>query len=470
MTNLFTCVVVIALFICGSPLRAASRPNVILLMADDLGWGDLGFNGNPVIRTPNLDAMAAAGLKFERFYAAAPVCSPTRGSALTGRHPSRYGITNANAGHMPAEELTLGELLKGHGYTTGHFGKWHLGVLTKTEKDANRGGPRNAEHYSPPWEHGFDVCFSTESKVPTWNPMIKQRGASESGLWPPELPQDQRENYGTAYWTAEGVKAAENLEGDDARVIMDRAVPFIERAAAEKRPFLAVIWFHTPHLPVIAGQKYLDIYAEVPGASERHRNYYGCITAMDEQVGRLARTLHALKIADDTLIFFCSDNGPEGNAKAPGSAGPFRGRKRDLYEGGVRVAAFAVWPGQIRPGATSVPAVTSDYLPTVAEIVGEKLPADRDYDGMSLLPLLRGEMTQRPRPIGFDFKGEAAWHEGPWKLLVTKSGTALYDVVADPGETKDLASRHPQVVERMKNALEAWRVETLSRKRLKENP
>jgi arylsulfatase A-like enzyme len=147
--------------------QAAEKPNVILIMCDDLGWGDVGFNGNKTIRTPHLDAMAKAGLKFNRFYAAAPVCSPTRGSCVTGRHPYRYGIPFANSGHMKPEELTLAELLKKQGYTTGHFGKWHLGTLTKTVKDANRGGPRGAKHFSPPQANGFDVCFSTESKVPT---------------------------------------------------------------------------------------------------------------------------------------------------------------------------------------------------------------------------------------------------------------------------------------------------------------
>jgi len=141
-----------------SKTKGVDRPNIILCMADDLGWADPGFNGNSIIKTPSLDAMAEAGLRFTRFYSAAPVCSPTRGSCLTGRHPYRYGITFANVGHMPKEEVTLAEVLKTQGYATGHFGKWHLGTLTKTEKDSNRGGPRGAKHYSPPWENGFDVC------------------------------------------------------------------------------------------------------------------------------------------------------------------------------------------------------------------------------------------------------------------------------------------------------------------------
>ncbi|MCA9271088.1 MAG: sulfatase-like hydrolase/transferase, partial [Planctomycetales bacterium] len=252
-------------------------------MADDLGWGDVGFNGNQVIQTPSLDKLSHEGLRLTRFYSAAPVCSPTRGSCLTGRHPYRYGIFFANVGHMRQQELTLAELLREHGYATGHFGKWHLGTLTTEIADANRGGPKNKEHFSPPWENGFDTCFSTESKVPTWDPMRKPaRGAGSAG-WDaldddaPSLP------YGTRYWT-NGKEVTDNLRGDDSRVVMDRALPFMQQAARAGKPFFAVIWFHAPHLPVVAGPEYAKIYAK---HDSHRRNYFGCITALDEQVGRL---------------------------------------------------------------------------------------------------------------------------------------------------------------------------------------
>ncbi|MEN8734608.1 MAG: sulfatase-like hydrolase/transferase, partial [Lentimonas sp.] len=149
------------------------------MMADDLGWGDVQcFNPATPIKTPQLDAMAAAGVQFNRFYSSSPVCSPTRGSSLTGRHPFRFGIYYANKGHLKVEELTLAELLQKQGYATGHFGKWHLGTLTTEIKDANRGKPRNTKDFSPPWQNGFDVCFSTESKVPTWDPMLKPKKAN----------------------------------------------------------------------------------------------------------------------------------------------------------------------------------------------------------------------------------------------------------------------------------------------------
>jgi len=232
------------------------KPNIILCMCDDLGWGDVGFHGNNIVKTPNLDEMAAGGLRFDRFYSAAPVCSPTRGSCLTGRHPYRYGIFSANVGHIKSEELTLAEILRLHGYTTGHFGKWHLGTLTKTIKDANRGGPRGVAHYSPPWENGFDVCFSTESKVPTWDPMIKPSGWKDQRWWNAVSEDTPIKPYGTHYWVGPGQYETENLEGDDSRIIMDRAIPFIQDAVKQKKPFFAVIWFHAPHWPVVTGPQY----------------------------------------------------------------------------------------------------------------------------------------------------------------------------------------------------------------------
>ena len=248
------------LLVCFSCSSAREQlPNIILLMADDMGWGDAGYNGHPALETPHLDSMAAGGLVFHRFYSAAPVCSPTRGSALTGRHPFRYGIYYANTGKLLQSELTLAEVLKLKGYTTGHFGKWHLGTLSKKIRDSNRGGkPGDTIHYSPPWRHGFDVCFSTEAKVPTWDPMIvpeKEAGGVGTGF-------SQGDFFGTYYWTGEEQMEKDNLEGDDSRVIMDRVIPFIRDAARHDKPFLAVVWFHTPHSPVVAGKDYLYMYPE----------------------------------------------------------------------------------------------------------------------------------------------------------------------------------------------------------------
>jgi arylsulfatase A-like enzyme len=427
-------------------LRSASptteKPNVILCMTDDQGWGDTGYNGHPVLRTPNLDAMVQAGLRFDRFYSGAPVCSPTRGSAITGRHPYRYGITYANKGHMRPEEITLAEALKTQGYATGHFGKWHLGTLTKTEKDSNRGGPGREVDYSPPWDNGFDVCFSTEAKVPTWEPML-QPGTDEP--------------YGTAYWTGPGRKAAENLAGDDSRVIMDRAIPFIRSAVQAKNPFLAVVWFHTPHEPVRGGPEFLKMYPNCP-KDEQH--YYAAITAMDLQMARLRKELRDLGIADNTMLWFCSDNGPE-HKTGPGSAGSLRGRKRDLFEGGVRVPGILEWPARVKPGRTTdLPCSTSDYFPTVLDVLGFKMQGQPEpIDGVSLMPLIEGRMTERPVPIAFESGNQVSLTDNRYKIISTDGGKTymLFDLVENPGETKDLAAEKPEIVAGMRATLEAWR-------------
>ena len=427
------------------PIQASQnkRPNVILIMADDMGYGDPGFMGNKIIKTPSLDAMAQNGLVFKRFYSQSPVCSPTRGSCLTGRHPYRYGIYSANVGHLPTSEISLTQLLKGAGYVTGHFGKWHLGTLTKTEKDSNRGGrKKGAQHYAPPWDRHFDQCFSTEAKVPTWDPYVSPKNGKY---------------YGTAYWTGPGKKVNDNVKGDDSRVIMDRAIPFIQKAAKEKKPFFTVIWFHSPHEPVIGGPTYLKQYAKV--ANKKAQAYYSCITALDEQVGRLRQELQRLGIAEDTIVFFCSDNGPE-HATGPGSTGSLSGRKRSLLEGGIRVPGIVEWPAQIKGGRTTiVPACTSDYLPTIVDIVNLKLPKDRPFDGISLLPLIKGEMKERPRPIAFESANQLALVDNQYSLYSANRGKTwkLFDLSADSGQKKDISGQHPKIVQQMSAYVTQWR-------------
>ncbi|MEE2714612.1 MAG: sulfatase-like hydrolase/transferase [Verrucomicrobiota bacterium] len=441
-------------------LSAADRPNIVLVMCDDLGWGDVGFNGNKVIRTPHLDVMANASLKFTRFYAAAPVCSPTRGSCITGRHPYRYGVYFANTGHMKSEELTLAELLKKHGYATGHFGKWHLGTLTKTEKDANRGGPKGVAHFSPPQVNGFDVCFSTESKVPTFDPMLRPKGIKGKTWWDPA-----KENgaYGTGYWNEQGERVTKNLRGDDSRIIMDRAIPFIRSAAKKGKSFFAIIWFHAPHLPVVAGPEHTKLYAKYDKYSQ---HYFGCITALDEQVGRLRKELRVLGAEENTFLTFCSDNGPEGQSgKAPGTAGHLSGRKRSLLEGGIRVPGLIEWPGKIRPGNTTIPAVTSDYLPTILDILGVEHADKRPLDGVSLLPLIKGNMKSRGKPIGFQSAGQIALIGDRYKIYGKgakreKTGKLptlqLFDLLNDPSERENLSTQHPGLVEQMGSTFKEW--------------
>ncbi|WP_439484471.1 sulfatase family protein [Cyclobacterium plantarum] len=430
-------------------------PNIILIMADDLGWGDVGFNGNLYLQTPELDKMARNGIKLNRFYAASAVCSPTRGSFVTGRHPERYGITHANTGHMKPEELTIAEVVKRRGYTTGHFGKWHLGTLTVTEKDANRGGPRGAAHYSPPWENGFDVSFSTESKVPTWDPMVTpEPDAQDIGNRTPG------EHFGTYYWTGEDEKAGDNLSGDDSRIIMDRVIPFIDQAEAVNKPFLSVVWFHTPHLPVLAGPAYRSLYADF---SEDKQHYYGSITAMDEQIGRLRNFLREKGLAENTIILFCSDNGPEGPEqinRTQGSAGPFRGRKRSLYEGGIRVPGLIEWPAKIEAGQkTNLPVSTSDIFPTLLGILEQDVKKGvQPLDGINIFPLIQGSIEKREGYIAFNFQQQQAIMDNQFKLYSADNGEnfALYDLFNDPGEKKDVSKAHPQVTSRLARELAVW--------------
>jgi arylsulfatase A-like enzyme len=424
-------------------------------MADDLGWGDVEFNGGTDIRTPHLTEMAKQGLVFHRFYSASAVCSPTRGSCLTGRHPNRLGIYHANVGHMPDEEATLAEILRAADYRTGHFGKWHLGTLTKELSDSNRGGPKGVAHFAPPWRHGFETCFSTEAKTPTWDPMLKPKSGASGKGWEVITDPSDAAPYGTRYFNEQGEVVEQNLSGDDSRIIMDRVIPFVQAAARARQPFFAVVWLHSPHLPVVTGDPYFDMYE----GTVYEKSYRGCVTALDEQVGRLREELRALGVADNTMLWFCSDNGPEGKAgSAPGSAGPLRGRKRDLYEGGVRVPGVIEWPAVVKPGSTTnFPAVTSDYLPTVLDVLGITPDSERPLDGVSLLPVLKGAANERQAPIGFAFGGQRAWMEGEYKLI-TRSGKdwELYQLTDDPGESSNLAASDPERTAAMRKKCEVW--------------
>jgi arylsulfatase A-like enzyme len=432
-------------------------PNIILIMADDQGWGDTGYNGHPDLLTPNLDEMAANGAVFERFYAAAPVCSPTRASVMTGRHPLRFGICTANCGHIKQEEITLAEMVKEKGYATGHFGKWHLGTLTRDTLDANRGGQSKFDgDYAPPWDNGFDVSFVTESKVPTWNPMIT----------PPKSAGDvsdklvQGESFNTFYWSGPGQIVTDNLEGDDSRVIMDRVIPFIENSVNQNKPFLTIIWFHTPHLPVLTGDEFKSPYSNL---SEDQQNYYGVLTALDLQVGRLRDKLEELGVAENTILFYTSDNGPEGKSvidRTQGQTKGLKGRKRSLYEGGIRVPGIVEWKGVIAPGTRiSAPCFTSDYFPTIAKLLGIDVQENnRPYDGIDLFPYLMGQETARKEPLAFHFQSQSALIEEEYKIYRKNEEQKfeLYNIKNDPGETIDLAKEKPEKLKEMVKYWEVW--------------
>ncbi len=217
-----------------TPGQEEKLPNIILLMADDLGYGDLACYGNTVVKSPNLDAMAREGIRFNRFYSAAPVSSPTRGSCLTGRHPYRYGILWAGRHPLPEEEITLAEALRTRGYATAHFGKWHLGGLSRTLIQGET--PNGPSPYSPPWENGFDECFSTESMMPDYNPYYQVGGSygTKDYRQVQSEPVEKGQRTGgftweSRYWTGPGQIVDEWLEGDDSKIMMDRALDFIQR-------------------------------------------------------------------------------------------------------------------------------------------------------------------------------------------------------------------------------------------------
>jgi len=433
-----TFLVALACFSGFSQANEVKKPNIILMMADDLGYGDVGFNGNKVIKTPSLDAFAKAGVNMTHSYAGGPVCSPTRGTCLTGRHYQRYGIHTANVGHLPREEITISEMLKDQGYMTGHFGKWHLGTLSKT---SSAKGPKRKplENYSPPQEHGYDETFVVESAVGTWDPGYGKRAVNNP-------------------FYHNGKTTMENLKGGAARVVMDRVIPFIEKANAAGKPFFAVIWFNAPHEDILAGEKYLEMYKDY----DQSAAYYGCVTELDEQVGRLQAELKKHSIYKNTLQFFTSDNGPEGslhngNTKRAGSSGGFDGRKRDLYDGGVRVPTAAVWPGIIPENSVSdVPASTLDYFPTIANIVSVPLPKI-PYDGTDILPQISGKTQVRNKAIPFIFGGLASLVKGKYKYMTKSSSSEehdiLYDLSKDKREKNNLLSSLPEVGQEMRKEI-----------------
>jgi arylsulfatase A-like enzyme len=395
----------------------AGNPNIILCMTDDQGWGDVSYNGLRQIQTPALDAMAAAGMRLNRFYAAHPSCSPTRASVMTGRHPNRMGCFWPGM-PLKTQEITIAQAVKRAGYATGHFGKWHLNGVAGPGKlipDSDPLSPRNV---------GFDESFSVS-------------------------------NYFDLDWTFSHNGVPEKVTGDGSDAIVAEALKFIEKNAKQDKPFLAVVWFGSPHVP----HKPLPEDLKAAGGSA----YYGEIVGVDRAMGTLRSGLRKLGIADNTMLWFNSDNGGWLDPAAPtahGSNGPFRGRKGELWEGGIRVPGLIEWPARIkRPFVTDVPACTSDIYPTLVDLLKITVPDQvQPLDGISLAPLLDGQMKERPRPIGFWALGFGqAWNDNRYKLVKPASSNhELYDLAVDQSEKTDLAAKCPEIVNRMRSELENW--------------
>jgi arylsulfatase A-like enzyme len=396
---------------------ATTRPHVVLVMADDMGWGQTGYYNHPVLKTPHLDAMAANGLRLDRFYAGAPNCSPTRASVLTGRSNDRTGVRNHGYA-LRRQEKTLAPALRDAGYVTGHFGKWHLNGYS------GPGAPIFDHDSHHPGRFGFDEWVSVTNFFDL-HPVMSRQGKFEE------------------------------FQGDSSEIIVDEALKFIARH--RNRPTFTVIWYGTPHSPYMAMEKDKAAFAHLDPSSREH---YGELVAMDRSIGTLRQGLRRLGIADNTLVWFCSDNGGLPNI-TPETVGGLRGLKSSVYEGGLRVPAVIEWPAVITaPRITRHPASTMDMFPTIADITG--MPASvmlQPVDGVSLLPLFSREIGPRTRPVPFRHTGRAAYLDNRYKLVtenVAGGKFALYDLEADPKETNDISASQPEVARRMREAFLRW--------------
>ena len=470
-------------------LTADDRPNFILLMGDDHGWDEVGYNGHPHVRTPVLDEMAATGLRFDRFYAAHPSCSPTRGSVMTGRHPNRYG-TFAPGYSIRPEEITVAKLLQDSGYVCGHFGKWHL-------------GPVKASSPTSPLAMGFHEALSHDNFFEL-NPWLSHNGG------PPQ-----------------------QYAGESSQIIVDQAIAFLQTAKQQDQPFLLVIWFGSPHEPYSGLPADLALYDNLPAQYEQQqvaltsnetgrptkrsrravlRERYAEITAMDRSIGTLRTWLTNNHLRDNTLVWYCGDNGTSADGIV---TSPFRGQKGNHYEGGVRVPGIIEWPHAInQPRATDANTVTSDILPTLCDLANIPLPA-RPLDGISLRAIFEQPMWERPKPICFwtfnstldkqrepyltpddqrgttplvklignlktrnfsnyrhpivrdtDTSGTRVILDNRFKLIVTGHGDnttrELYDVRKDAAEQSNLVDRRAEVAAQLASQLEAWQHSVLN--------
>ncbi|WP_182866846.1 arylsulfatase [Rhodopirellula sp. JC639] len=416
--------------------QAPPRPNIVFIMTDDQGYWDTGVTGNPHIDTPNMNAIAAQGIQLDRYYAA-PVCAPTRAGLMTGRYYLRTGLYNTRFGgdSMGLDEITVTQLLKKAGYRTGLFGKWHLGKYPGYQ----------------PQERGFDEFFG------------HYHGHIERYQFPDQV-----------YHNGRPVDA----RGYVSDVFTDASIDFIEHAVQiHDGPFFCAMMFNAPHSPFLLdtshyaqpeGDKTLKKYLD-RGLPMREARIYGLVERVDQNIGRLLDALQRVGIADDTLVVFTSDNG--GVSKY--FKGGMNGNKASVYEGGVRAPCFVRWPKQIKPGQI-VNAQTShvDWLPTFCELAGARVPQDRAIDGVSLVKLLTTETDQSHHEFVYHTwdryqpNADKRWSisDERWKLLCQVGRTAtpsrsnwrLFDLKADPGEKTNLASKHPQQVDRLRREFVRW--------------
>jgi len=407
-----------------SAVADGPKPNVVFMMTDDLGYGDLGCQGHPRIKTPRLDQMASEGVRLTSFYSGAPICSPSRAALFTGCNPNRVGVRDwikADSGvHLPRQEVTVAQRLKEAGYATCLSGKWHLNSRFNGSEPT-------------PGDFGFDHWFATQNNTAHQSPANYVRNGTPVGP----------------------------LKKHDSTLVVDEALEFIKEK--QGGPFAVFVTFHATHEQVGTPESYRALYSDLPDPTMR--DYYGSVSLVDHEVGRLVDEIDRLGLGERTLIVFTSDNGPQKLLDYPkaihshGSAKPLRGYKLSMFEGGYRVPGIVRWKGRIKPGTECAePIAFVDVLPTLCALAGVEPPRGKVLDGVNVLPLLDGKPVERPRALSwqFDYANDGPWRvairRGDWKLLADDKleQFALYNLVEDLGETRERSADEPRRLEAMK--------------------
>jgi arylsulfatase A-like enzyme len=419
--------------VCGRAVAAGTSPtapNIVLILADDLGWGDVGFNGRKDWMTPHLDRLAAQGTVFNRWYAGATVCDPSRGVLLTGKYTIHNGVC-LNSHDLPAEEVTIAEALKARGYVTALFGKWHHGQPRPGRRD-----------YVHPMDQGFDQFFGFTNAKHAW------------------------EHFPKELWFGREMKP---VSGHASTMFTDRAIEFLRQN--KDKPFFLYLPYNETHFHIEAPAedvaRYRGTFAESDPDKPLNATYAAMVTCMDRQIGRVLATLDELKLADSTIVIFTSDQGAtfesgnKGTSAFHDSNRPFRGQKRTLWEGGIRVPGAVRWPGQVPAGRASREIVhMMDLLPTLLAAAGGSPDPAWKVDGADLLPVWKGQAKSPERTLFWEWRAEGhnqlAAMRGDLKLVITNQGAAeLFDVEKDPAERRDIAAGHPLVAQ-LRKELNDW--------------
>lgn len=426
--------------------------NFVVFLTDDLGWGDLSCYGHRIMKTPNLDAFAKEGVRFTQCYSACGVCSPSRSSILTGRTPYRNGVYRwipeaprpGSHVHLRTSEITTPKLLKEHGYQTCHVGKWHLN------------GAFNSPDQPQPNDHGFDYWFATQNNAaPSHkNPTNFVRNGQPVG----------------------------DMKGFSAPICADEAIGWLKEKRDSSKPFYLQVWTHEPHLPIESDPMFMNRYPPDTKEDIGLRQHHGNVTQLDFAFGKLMKALDELELTENTWVIFTSDNGPEGQGRpflkdpdsqrnrTRGSTGGLRGRKRDDYEGGIRVPGIVRWPGKITPNTVSqTPVIGSDIFATILDIAGIPLPNDRVIDGVSMRPAFENKPLERVKPLYWRThisspSCRVALRIGDWKIVANDSLTEfeMYNMREDWKELEELSEKFPAKFEEMKKAIIAMDREVLA--------